>query len=281
MSNFENVKTVPCTQAEYFAIDAISRTQIVQAWQNPAKYEWNQAHPIQTTKAMEFGTMVHELVLEELQPLRDAVIVNVVDCLTKKGEPSKTPKTSEAYKAAAVEAKAAGLPVYLDTEACSVRGAVWDCAGSVLREWPDFRSPTAETEVAIVADHVPSGLKVKARLDGLFTDKAPDLKVTADASKGGFTRKVRAFAYHVQDAFYGDLAGALMGWGDHMPFEFRCVEPDEPYLCATHTINDDWRAAGRDIYETTLCNMAAHMAHGWPTSYGRHELVPTRWDLEV
>ena len=280
MSNFKDAKIVDCTQAEYFAIDAISRSQIVDAWRCPQKYLRNQEKPRTQTPAMLFGTLVDELALEGMEPLSDALIVPVADCLTQKGVQSKTPKTSPAYKDAQDAALWDGKLVFLDTEADSIIANVRTCAAAVLKEWPDMDPANgARNQVVIVATFTGTGQRVKCRVDSLGDFGVRDLKVTEDASPAGFFNKVRRFAYHIQDPFYRDLVSALNG-DDDTPFSFACVEPDGDHITGEYTLKPEWTDFGRDIYERTLWNMAGYKVNGWPTRYGKHELQPKSWDLE-
>jgi len=279
MSNFKDARIVKCTQAEYFAIPAISRSQIVDAYRCPQKYLRMQEKPRKTTPEMAFGTMVHELVLECLEPLRDAVIIPVADCVTAKGIESKVPRSTKAFKDAAEEAAMEGQAVYLDSESDGLIARVRSCAAAVFDEWPRIVGFDASTEVAIVATFTQTGQAVKCRVDSMTLAGIEDLKVTADASPDGFFLKVRKFAYHVQDAFYRDMVSALRGHDD-TTFTFCCVEPEGDHITGEYTLNPEWVDVGRDIYERTLMNMAGYAKSGWPTRYGKHELQPKSWDLE-
>jgi hypothetical protein len=262
------------TAAAYFAIDAVSRSDLAQVLKNPHHFKhWKATN--ETTPAMKLGTMVHELVLEGLKPLRGACVVPVADCLTKKGEPSKTPKTSEIWKARAARAEKLGDDIYLDTEAATIRAEVQAIADAATAEHGGLFA-SARKEVVITATHAATGMKVKARLDLLGDAFAADLKTTKDASSEAFASSVGKFRYDLQAAFYGDLGAAALGL-DACPFWFACVESEAPYTPGLWDLSDVWIENGRNSYEQALETYAIYEAKGWPTSYGRGTLEPKPW----
>lgn len=94
-----------------------------------------------------------------------------------------------------------------------------------------------------------------------------DVKTTADASYEKFARDVFKLRYHVQDAFYSDVAA----WSG-VPvraFAFIAVEKEPPYEVAVYCLDDDSRELGRAAYREDLNAYAACLDSGVWHGYDR------------
>lgn len=278
MTYFTDIEVVYGMPAkDYFARPEVSRSDLVSLLKAPAKFPHNRANPATPTEPMIFGSMVHELLLEGLLPLRDACIVSPADCLTKKGVPSKTPKNTDVWKNLAVAAEALGKDIYMDYEAQAITDKVTTCTSCASVAFPHLLD-ACEKEVAIFATHADSGVRVKARLDLLHDSYVADLKTTKDASEDSVVRSVGNFRYDIQAAFYGDLGGAVAGL-EHLPFLFACVETEAPYMTAEWDLSEEWVENGRADYERALELYKKYEAEGYPKTLGKGTLEPKPWQL--
>jgi hypothetical protein len=266
-------------QADYFTMPEVSRSDLVKCLTDPARYQrWKKEH--KTTPEMELGTMIHELVLEGIEPMRGATVALSMDCLTKKGLLSKTPKTSDHWKHEVAQAEDAGLDIYLDTEADAIREKVYAIAAVCRREFGGILDG-GHPEVVILAAHVRTGLRIKARLDIMGKTGSAgvtDLKTARDASRAGITKEVGTRRLDIQAALYSDLAAAACGMPT-VPFRFACVEKEGDYLTGLWDLPDTWIGYGREGYEQAIDRWMHYQDHPWPTSHGRGTLEPRAWDV--
>lgn len=249
------------SQADYFAIEALSRSDLVAINESPAR--WKHGAGIQASKAMDFGTLVHAIALEG----SDMGLVVEIDAADWR---------SKAAKDARDEARAEGkIPILSnpksDKEISMDRAR--ECAYRVGKRWP-FIDGT-DCELVIVATHEDTGLLVKCRLDGILFD----LKTTGDASHEGFRKSVSHFDYATQAAIYGDMAVSAELVQTAEGFAFYAVESKPPYLTGEYTLDPEWIEAGRARYEDALLAASLFNETVWPSDYGTHVLYPRSWDL--
>lgn len=115
-----------------------------------------------------------------------------------------------------------------------------------------------------------TGVLVKSKPDFYNTKLRAlvDVKTTADASYSKFSRDVHNFRYHVQDAFYTDVAA----WSGTpvLGFAFIAVEKEPPYEVAVYVLDDDSREFGRAAYREDLNTYAACLKSGLWYGYDRN-----------
>lgn len=98
-----------------------------------------------------------------------------------------------------------------------------------------------------------NGVKAKCRPDYKRPDIQTliDLKTAADASAAGFARAIANHNYHVQAAWYLDVAYAAENiYYDQ--FVFICQEKKPPYAIATYVLDDESIETGRVKYQELL-----------------------------
>ena len=112
-----------------------------------------------------------------------------------------------------------------------------------------------------------TGLPLKGRPDWLGNGQIVDLKTTADASPDAIARQIATYRYHVQAAFYLDLA-KLCGV-DCSEFYFIFVERGAKPLVNVRRLNDRAIELGRYLYRRDLEGFAKCQASGiWPDYSG-------------
>lgn len=204
-------------EAEYHADrGSLSSTGAKAILRSPRQFRHQLDHPKQIS-AGPLGTLTHALVLG--QPHN----------LTVKDWDGRT----TAGKARAAEVEAAGLQV-IDADDWRL---AHDMALAVERH------PVAsklfgegEAEVSAYGEDPETGVQRRGRFDWWRHDgRIIDLKTAQDASPSGFARAVASYKYHVQDAWYSDLA-ALNGRPVDK-FIFVAVEKSAPHLIGIYELD--------------------------------------------
>ena len=108
----------------------------------------------------------------------------------------------------------------------------------------------------------------------MIDDLIVDLKSTEDASAAGFSRSCANYRYHVQAAYYLDIANAVMD-RRFTAFVFIAVEKSPPYQVAVYHADYEMIMAGRMEYRRLVdlyheCRVFDH----WPgLNDGRIEAI--------
>jgi len=113
-----------------------------------------------------------------------------------------------------------------------------------------------------------NGMKIKPdyrRFDGILVD----LKTTVDASPLGFAKSVANYNYHVQAAYYLDIANAI-GPENYHSFAWIAVEKEPPYACAVYVADGDSIELGRKKYKRALNIYNAAKKSGEWTGYPKN-----------
>lgn len=264
---------LPAADYHRFRAASASALKVIHAG-TPAhlKLEWNT--PEEPSFALQWGTLVHSLVLEPDATLPSVAVIPETyvipaDVKPKKGDPQPgetVPWNGRARYCRdwlALQQAAGRIVLTKDqlVELGKVAGAVarHPEAGPMLRA-ARFREATIVWEDA---RQVPC----KARLDAIgyfgLNSFIVDLKTTVDASPAGFARKAWDLGYHLQAAWYVDALAASRGC-DHPAFYFVAVEKDSG-LVSVHQATAAFLDAGREAYRRAMDQFAEAWHSGvWP-----------------
>lgn len=233
------------TRISKHGLDLISRA--------PALYRHSLTAPHKETPALVRGTLLHMAFLEPNRYHSEiAVIPEGIDRRTKEGK-------------SAWEGFLAANPGKMHVSAsddAEIRAMV-----ASLVEIEDVRRLqnnailSGQTEVTI---HGEIGkTRVKARLDGHADGILFDVKTAKSASYRAFQRSAIEYRYHVQAAWYHDLANAE-GLGIES-VAFFVVESEAPYLSTVFYADDAFLALGRAEYKRDLETYRKCLeTHTWP-----------------
>jgi exodeoxyribonuclease VIII len=241
VSERENRVITTLAPEEYHAMERMSSSGIKQMLRSPAHFRSWKDTPTIATPAMQFGTVVHTLVLEPHHAeARIAVLPE-----SAPDRRSKDGKEWHANFLAGAEGK--------------VIISAWDYlrAGHAARAVRNSRGwslirPEGNIETSLLwrAPARTSGVLCKARPDYFAPDIAycVDLKTTADASREAFARQMWNLRYDIQAAFY--LEGLYLATGI-LPHSFAwcVVETDVPYGVA-------WYRMGQSEFEIARADIA-------------------------
>jgi exodeoxyribonuclease VIII len=252
----------------YRQAPGISQSELKYLARSPAHYRaFKLAEPKPPTDDMVLGTITHTCILEP-DKLADCCHVRPadVDFRTTYGKAWR-----DAHK---------DKPPITKEQSVQVLGMA-----SAAREHPIARAcldREGQNEICLFARHHDSDLLRKSRPDRITADEhgntvIVDLKTTEDASPNGFAKTAANFRYHVQAAYYTDLAEAN---GTESPiFMFVVIERDPPFAVACYVLAPEDLAIGRAIYERELMLLAKCMNENhWPGySEGIETLYLPRW----
>lgn len=123
-------------------------------------------------------------------------------------------------------------------------------ANAVLNDPAIARWIQGQPEVSAYALDETTGLMRRCRFDVLGDIILGDLKSTRDASPESFAKDCANYRYHMQAAWYLDVAAAL----DHpaVGFAFIAVEKTPPYQPAVYELDADAIDLGRDLNRRAL-----------------------------
>lgn len=202
--------------------------------------------PSEDSDAIQFGRLVHVVLLEPERLDEYAVLNAETIGLKKDGTKADNPKNTTAWKDAVFEAKRDGLTI-IDGQTLIHAQALADA----VRNHPEAARLLAQAtdhELSAYAEH-PSGALVRARFDLVGPGFIADIKTTPDADPENFGRVVNALMYHVSAAVYLDVARANGLTVDR--FDLICVEkeptPGGDYRVSVLEIHPDAIEKGREL----------------------------------
>ena len=225
------------------------------------------------TAAIEFGTLVHSVVLEPETLDRYTVLDAAKIGVKSDGTPAQNPTMTAAWKRAVAEASEAGLTV--------VAQADWEKAhrmAEAVRAHPEARdllhSTEGQSEVSAFATDE-NGVKVKARFDRLIPGAIVDLKTTNARAGAASLRKVVAnFLYDLSAYHYLEVARLCELDADTFWLVF--VSKDDKPLVTVADLSDAFLERGRDLRSLAIDRINGS-AEPYEGSTGRLTLHPPGW----
>lgn len=224
----------------------------------PAKFRWAMDNAPKTKRAFDFGNLAHRQVLgagadiEVLDPL--------IHGLKKDGNVADNPRATSAWQNAEQDARLAGkVPVHVDEmlTAQAMAEAVHrhPVAGPLFTE--------GAPEVSLYANDPDTGVPLRGRVDWLNRPTIVDYKSAATACLGEFARAAAKYLYHMQAAWYLDLAAAQ--GIDGAQFLLVAQEKTPPYLISVLEFDDEAIGEGRLLKRQAIDTYARCIeADKWP-----------------
>ena len=255
--------------ADYLRLPRVSAHGLMQIERSPAHYRHAIDTPREPTPAQALGTLSHLAILEPDRFDSEVFVAPEVNKRTKAGK-------------AELEAWQASLPddaVIADPDhhalACAMRESV------MAQPYARALLEDGSAEQTMLATDHETGIDLKARADWLPSGHAAivDLKTAQDASETAFARAAGNFKYHIQAAFYTDIAKAVE-LGD-CAFVFIAVETAPPHAVALYQLDDEAMHSGRIRYQRALDRYRDSRDSGqWP-GYAQEiqPLTLPKWSL--
>lgn len=204
---------------EYKSIKAINQSTIKEILENPFYYCNGVEKPRTESKALDFGSLMHDLILTpdeiglKYQILKD---IDKIDLRNKE------------HKALKEQADRDGKTL-IDGTLWAETQAILEINGDVFKAFFD----NGYKEAVWLGD-LQSGEKshfCKARFDFLDDERnIVDLKFVQSSKKADFIKAVANFGYHIQAKFYMDLINARS-------FTFVAVEKKYPYMVGLYQLD--------------------------------------------
>jgi exodeoxyribonuclease VIII len=194
----EGIHKIP--MADYRSDPGISKSSLDRLHRSPAEYRDYIDGKIadKPTAAMEFGTMLHALVLDEPLPFHV--------------QPDTYGPEQKRWNNNATECRQ-WCAEHADRTIISASDArkLWDLATAVKsdpRAKALLMAATGTEASCFVADQK-TRLRLKGRPDIIGPDFIADIKTTSDASTFALSRTIATYRYHVQAAMYRRILGQL------------------------------------------------------------------------
>ena len=236
----------------------LSQSALCHMIDSPEHYKYARENPMKRTHAMEFGSLYHPTILEPekvegivaygpdkerrskadreewaqfFYSNKDKIILNhdgYVMCMDEYG---KMTKDSKLCMGMAVKMKNAIYANPDSRRALEVEG---------------------ETEMSLYVEDEISGILKRCRIDKIPSggNTLIDVKTTEDASESGFMRSILKYRYHIQAAWYLDIANQL--GLERERFVFIAQEKKEPFHVDVYTLPDELVEIGRITYRNCL-----------------------------
>jgi exodeoxyribonuclease VIII len=245
--------------------DFIGSSDLRRLLRSPAHFQTTSAF---SSSAQEFGTLVHQRVLEPDDWAARCRVAPKIDRRTKEGK--------AIAEQLALQEQIDGIKFIAE----DLFKQVELCAGSVLSSvGPTGLLAGGLAEVSGFARDF-HGIDAKIRPDYMRDDLIVDLKTTHDARPDAVIRSVMNYQYHVQASYYLSVAKAIDGKSRRFVWIF--VEKDAPfgvqiYEPSEAMLSNGWALFNRAIEIYRECRDLEHFP-GYSTAIQKLELP--RWHSE-
>ena len=249
----------------YHTADGISSSQLKLFIECPLKFKDRYINQVAQPekKCFEFGRMVHTLFLE---PWRfEAEYIGMPDDIKA--------RRGKAWEAFETETKGKGQTVVSRADWAEV-AALKDALATNSMARALISGGVAERSI-FKRDEI-TGLVIKCRPDFYREGLITDLKTTKSSEPNAFKFQAKKLGYHIQDAFYSDIA-------EVEEFTFLVVESARPYVVtAPVTFDADLKELGRIQYKKALAELKQALNSGIWKGYTDEPVImsATNYELE-
>lgn len=252
------------SRADYFKIEAINISLLVEGERSMAHLKYAMEHPKPSTPAMEKGTAVHLAVFEPEVFANQTVVFDG----TKRG------KEWDAFKDNNRKCVILKPDDYDDV--ISMRDA--------LRKHPrvkEILESKGTGEMGVVWTDEETGLLCKGLVDRFCScwgyTLVPDLKSCQDARLSEFSKSIYNYSYHTKAAFY--LDGLFSVSPITRRFLWIAVESEPPHGIMIYDPSEQMLQSGRRNYKRLLTQYAACLKSGdWPSyAIGEETIELPKW----
>ena len=262
------------TNHGYHSSSGISRSMLMEFKRSPYHYWYKYISGLATkeepTPAMDLGSAVHTLVLEE-NIFDTEFFVCTQQTKPRKGTPPYEKMLSEADGR-----------VILTSD--MYKQAVLMAHAVKQNEHAKQLLDGCQIEQSIYFTDKATGLQLKSRPDALSGSIVIDLKTTADASEDKFKSSAWNYGYYLQAAI---AHRAMESIGQPMEqFVFICVEKEVPFSVAIYTLDDEALDFGLQQLDSLMRGIKKCVdSNEWP-GYGIKSLGLPGWakfndDLDI
>lgn len=257
---------------EYHAVDAVSNSLLSEFRSCPKRAKYYMENGRESTKAMQFGTLMHWGVLEPDKFRDRTVIARQCESTTGKGTRCTRFGVKQddkgKYYCGTFHGKHLPDPegqVVKPDDITRIRGAY----EAVQNDAKGFTLTTGDgnNEVSLFWIDPGTSLLCKARVDRIAQVSGGnilvDLKTTRDASPYSFSKSVKDYGYYRQCSWY--LFGANELGLEPEAFYFVVVESKPPFMSAVYDLTDETINHGWDEIAAMLPRYAeCKKTNTWP-----------------
>ena len=236
----------------YHAGQGISSSNLKDILRSPAHYKAAKQDK-KTTPAMEFGTLVHTMLLEPELFDRDYAVEPELD----------GPKTKKPWKDIWDEFKkeVQGRKIVKTEDYDKARMM---CKAARAHTYASYIMECCDTEVSAYFRHDGTFLKARADLIDYENGFIWDVKTTQDARESEFTKSIGNFKYHLSAAYYLDVFTRATG-KVFDKFGWIVMEKTAPFSVATYIADPYALEVGRMECQKALQTYSECIVSGnWP-----------------
>jgi exodeoxyribonuclease VIII len=226
-----------CSVEEYHAAAAIGSSGIRTIInRSPAHYLWDKEHPEESTPAQQFGTAIHQAILE---PKRFQALATVEPVFSGAGSRAEREKW---------HIQNSGKTILKQDQYDAIHGIL----NALRKNQTAYRLISeGHAEESLFWKDPETGVQCKARPDFVREGRiVVDVKSTLNSSKDSF-RKDIGNGYHIQAALYLDACTEVLG-GNYTEFIIIAVEKEPPYGITCNPIGPLSLQEGREQYQQGL-----------------------------
>ena len=240
---------------DYHGGPGVSASGLCDFLRSPAHYQHSRTHP-KRTAAMDFGTQVHEYILQPSRfAARYAIEPDGID-----GPKNRNPwkATWDKFKADCEADGRQPLDKATHEAISAMAGAVsTHTSAAIMLE-------NSHKELAAYTTDPATGFVMKAKADIAMPWGVADLKTTEDARPSSFVRTISAFHYHVKAAWYLRVFNSLLD--EKMDaFVWIAVEKAAPHGVACYAASPRMLEKGDEIGQAALVRMLKCQGENhWP-----------------
>jgi exodeoxyribonuclease VIII len=243
---------------EYLSHPAISSHKCIQILESPALYKWEKENHVEQTEDMRLGTILHSAILEPEDFSMRVVHMPKFDRRTNKGKADYEAWKAELPEKAIVVNEKERETLLRMLDSCRQHPAAYQLLQGSVKERSSYFYDES------------MGLQLKGRLD-IDHERAgiiADVKKVRSAKKARFQRDIAEYRYHVQAAFYMNLANSLserLGRGvRYMDFAWILCECEPPYETAVYYATEDLLRTGlAEVGEALKAYQRCTMTGNW------------------
>ena len=235
---------------EYHRHSALSSTNLKDLLKSPWSYWHNKQNPKASTPAMEFGSLVHTLILEPENFANEHMVAD---------KPERRSKAGKAKYAELLEE--AGERIWVSTdEFLKAQDMIFPTSQNKIVQ---SLLSGGKAESSVFWLDAETGVQCKAKADYLNVDRGyiVDVKTTVSlASERAFSWTVSKYAYELSASFY--KKGFELAIGKELDFYFIVIEKDSPHNFQTYKISDELLRRGEAQYRQALSVYADALERG-------------------
>lgn len=243
----------------YHADSALSASGAKTLLHSPARFAWERENGGKSTDAMDFGTLVHALVLRSHDP---RIVVSPFDSLRTNAAKEFVAEVESQPGRIAVPAKDVRRAI---TIAKAVRAH--PLAGAILSE--------GRPEVTLRWDDAETGVPLRGRIDWLRDNAIVDLKTVGrygGSELGTFGRQAASLDYPMSAANY--VAGWAALTGETLPFITITVEVEPPHFITVSQYDETDLLTGHERMRTAIEEFARRTESGIWSDPPEIETIP-------